>query len=327
MKALGLLSGGLDSTLAMKLILDQGIEVFAVKYSSPFCQCDQGGACQAAEVAGKLDIPLKIIQKGESYLEIVRNPKYGHGSGINPCIDCRIFMFKNAVQYAEEIGASFIFTGEVLGQRPMSQHLRAMQIIEKESGLAGKLVRPLCARLLPETEAEKNGWLDREKLLGFQGRTRKPQIALADDLGITGYACPAGGCLLTDKNYARKMRDLFVHSDTVTMRDAQLLKIGRHFRIGGCKIIAGRNERDNTLLAAMIDERDYRFEVPEIGSPLVLLRMNGSDEPPVQIAAEITAAYSDAESGPVGVSAKRDGCEKTIEVELKDKAQFSGYFI
>lgn len=178
MKALALLSGGLDSTLAAKLILNQGIEVVALKFTSPFCLYDQKGKCYALGVAKEFKIPLKIVNKGKEYLRIIRKPKFGYGSGMNPCIDCRIFMLKKAKRYAREIGARFIFTGEVLKERPMSQHRGALKIIEKEAGLEGKIVRPLSAKLLPETEAERKGWIDRNKLLGIRGRGRKPQIAL-----------------------------------------------------------------------------------------------------------------------------------------------------
>jgi len=191
MKAIGLLSGGLDSTLAVRMIVDQGVEVIAVKFTSPFCQCDSGGCCHAAEQARRMGIPLKTFAKGDDYLEVVRHPKHGWGSGINPCIDCRIFMLKKTVEYMREIGASFLFTGEVLGQRPMSQHRRALNLIERESGLVNKILRPLSAQLLPPTEAELNGWVDRAKLLAVSGRSRKPQMALAKELEVTDTPCPA----------------------------------------------------------------------------------------------------------------------------------------
>ncbi|MHA1263211.1 MAG: hypothetical protein ACTSSA_14200, partial [Candidatus Freyarchaeota archaeon] len=157
--------------------------------TSPFCLCDRKGRCFAVEVAEKLNVPLRMMYKGQEYLRVIRNPKYGYGSGMNPCIDCRIFMLKKAKRYAEEIDASFIFTGEVLDERPMSQHYRALKIIEREAGLEGKIVRPLSAKLLPKTEAEKKGWIDRNKLLAIRGRSRKPQIALAEKLGISDYPC------------------------------------------------------------------------------------------------------------------------------------------
>ncbi|MDR2849274.1 MAG: hypothetical protein LBW77_01845 [Verrucomicrobiota bacterium] len=232
MKAIGLLSGGLDSTLAVKIIMDMGIEVVAVKYTSPFCQCDSGGCCHAAEVARQLGVPLKTVPKGDDYLEVVRHPRHGYGTAVNPCIDCRIFMFSKAKALLDELGAAFLFTGEVLGQRPMSQHRRAIDLIERESGLEGKIVRPLSAQHFEPTEAERNGWIDRAKLLDIHGRGRRPQLALASTFGIEGFGCPAGGCLLTDKHFAAKLRDLFAHQERVVMQDIALLKLGRHFRAG-----------------------------------------------------------------------------------------------
>lgn len=171
-KALALISGGLDSTLAVKLILDQGLDVEAVNFVSPFCLCRKGG-CGAVEVAKNLNIQLKTIIVGEEYLRVVRRPRFGYGKNMNPCIDCRIFMLKKARKYAREIGASFIFTGEVLGQRPMSQHGKALGVIEEEAGLKGKILRPLSAKLLPPTEVEKKRLVNGERLLGIEGRSRK----------------------------------------------------------------------------------------------------------------------------------------------------------
>ncbi len=230
-KALALLSGGLDSTLATKLILQQGIEVKALNFVTPFCLCGKGG-CGAAEVAKELGIPIKIMIVGQEYLRILRKPKHGYGKNMNPCIDCRIFMLKKAKQQAKEMGASFIFTGEVLGERPMSQHVHALRLIEKEAGLEGKILRPLSAKLLKETEAEKKGLVSRERLLDINGRSRKRQFALAKHFMIANYPCPAGGCLLTCKEFASKLRDLFAHKTRVTLKDVSLLKVGRHFRHG-----------------------------------------------------------------------------------------------
>lgn len=293
MKALGLLSGGLDSTLAVKLILDQGIDVVALKFTSPFCTCDQRGRCYAADVAKRLKIPLINLHKGEEYLNVIRNPKYDYGSGMNPCIDCRIFMFKKAKEVTEKIGASFIFTGEVLGERPMSQHRRALKIIERETGLEGMVLRPLSARLLPETILEKKKWVDRSKLLGIRGRSRKPQIELAAKLSLEDYPCPSGGCLLTQKEFASKVKDLFEHEKNISMRDILLLKIGRHFRFGQNKIIVGRNKEENKRLLLLKYPDDYSFEVPGYGSPITILQ-GSKDEKAIMIAARLTARYSDA---------------------------------
>jgi tRNA-specific 2-thiouridylase len=250
-KALALLSGGLDSTLAVRLILDQGIGVEALNFVSPFCLCGKGG-CGASETAKQLGVPLKVISVGEEYLKVIRKPKHGYGRNMNPCIDCRIFMLKKAKKYAEKSGASFIFTGEVLDERPMSQHYTALKAIEKEAELKNEILRPLSAKLLPETLIEKKGLVNREKLLAIRGRSRKPQIELAKRFSIADYPCPAGGCLLTYKEFANKLRDLFTHKKRVSVADVNMLKVGRHFRFGKNKIIVGRNETENKILTAKL---------------------------------------------------------------------------
>ena len=292
-KALAMLSGGLDSRLAAKLILDQGIDVVAINFTSPFCMCNQKGKCVSADAAKQLNIPLKTIPKGEEYIKVIRKPKYGYGSGVNPCLDCRIFTLKKAKNYAKKIGAKFIFTGEVYDQRPMSQRAKAMKIIERDSGLEGKLLRPLSAKLLPETEAEKKGWVDRKKLLGMKGRTRRPQISLAKRFGLVDYPCPSGGCLLTYKEFAKKARDLFSHKKTISLMDMKLLKYGRHFRSGENKIIVGRRESENKALLSLKFPGDYVFEVPDCGSPITLLQ-GEKIKKAIELAASLTARYSDA---------------------------------
>jgi tRNA-specific 2-thiouridylase len=207
-RAIALLSGGLDSTLAVKLILEQGIEVEAMNFVTPFCTCNRQGRCEAQHVADRFDLPVKVIGLVEEFFQVVRRPRYGYGSGMNPCLDCRILMFFRARERMEEVDAVFVFTSEVLGERPMSQRREAMRLIERESGLDGWLLRPLSARLLPPTIPEKEGLVDRDKLLAIEGRSRKPQMALAEQYHINDYSCPAGGCRLTDPGFARRMRDL-----------------------------------------------------------------------------------------------------------------------
>lgn len=318
-KALVLLSGGLDSTLAMRLLLDQGVDVEAVNFVTPFCLCRRGG-CGAYEVARKFNIPLKVINVGMEYLKVVRKPKFGYGRGMNPCIDCRIFMLKKAKKYAEEINASFIVTGEVLDERPMSQHRRALEIIEREAGLKGKILRPLSAKLLPKTEAEVKGWIDREKLLGIRGRSRKKQIELAKSFGIKDYPCPAGGCLLTYKEFANKLRDLLNHKKRISLRDVQLLKVGRHFRLCKSKIIVGRNENENKRLLELKAESDYYFEVEGCGSPVTLLQGPKTKQAIIK-AAQLTAFYSDCKSGEVTVNYGRRNLEKQISVKIPSREE------
>ena len=324
MKAIGLLSGGLDSTLAVRLVTELGIEVIAVKFTSPFCQCDSGGCCHAAEVARQMGLELKTFAKGDDYLDVVRHPKHGYGVGMNPCIDCRIFMFKKAKAYMEETGAAFLFTGEVLGQRPMSQHRRAIEVIEEESGLAGKIVRPLSAHHMEPTEAERNGWVDREKLLGFQGRSRKPQIALAEEYGITGFACPAGGCLLTDQNFSAKLRDLFAHRDKIGMRDIGLLKIGRHFRLGESKIVCARNEAECGALRLRAGERELLFEAVGCMGPVVLLE-GPAGEGAIRLALAVASAYSGGDAKEITVRQWGRGNELETRVARSERNSMAQY--
>lgn len=316
-KALGLLSGGLDSALAVKLLLDQGLEVEAINFVSPFCLCSKGG-CGAVKVAKNLNVPLKIISVGEEYLKVVRNPRFGYGKNMNPCIDCRIFMLKKAKRYSRESGAAFIFTGEVLGQRPMSQHGRTLGIIEEQAGLKGKIVRPLCAKLLPLTEAEKKGLVDRERLLGIEGRSRRRQLSLARELKVTDYSCPGGGCLLTYKEFALKLKDFFEHKKRVSLEDVQLLKLGRHFRFGKNKIIVGRDEAENNLLSKLKKPADYRFEAQDTGSPITLLQGPKTEEA-IEEAASLTAYYSDKKQGGVIVKFGKEEMCKSFMVEAPSR--------
>jgi tRNA U34 2-thiouridine synthase MnmA/TrmU len=318
-KALALLSGGLDSILATELILKQGIDVITINFTSPFCLCRKGG-CGATEAAKQLGVPLKVMNVGDEYLKMVRKPKHGYGRHMNPCIDCRIFIVKKAKKYAKEIGASFIFTGEVLDERPMSQHSRAMKIIEEETGLKGKILRPLSARVLPETIIEKKGLVNREKLLDIRGRSRKPQIKLAEEFSIKDYPCPAGGCLLTYKEYANKLRDLFEHKKRCSMADVSLLKVGRHFRFGKSKIIVGRNETENKILTAKRARNDYYFEVPDVGGPTTVLQ-GPKTKNAIRTAAALTASYSDAKSDKVTVNFGRESTDKSIIVSIPTRAE------
>ncbi len=318
-KALALLSGGLDSTLAAKLILNQGIDIVAINFVTPFCLCRKDG-CGATEAAKQLDVPLKVVNVGDEYLRMVRKPKHGYGKNMNPCIDCRIFIVKKAKKYAKEIGASFIFTGEVLDERPMSQHSRAMKIIEEEAGLKGKILRPLSAKLLPETVMEKKGLVDREKLIDIRGRSRKPQIKLAEEFNIENYPSPAGGCLLTYKEYANKLRDLFKHKKRSSMADVFLLKVGRHFRFGKNKIIVGRNEAENKILTVKKAPNDYYFEVPDIGGPITVLQ-GAKTKNAIKAAAALTALYSDAKSDKATVNFGRKTLDKSIIVSVPTRAE------
>ncbi|HIE14447.1 TPA: DUF814 domain-containing protein [Candidatus Bathyarchaeota archaeon] len=290
-KALALLSGGLDSMLAVKLILGQGIDVEAVNFMTPFCLCNR---CSLNKFVEKLKIKVHRIFLGQEFLDIIVDPPHGYGSQMNPCLDCRILMFKKAKELAEKIKADFIVTGEVLDERPFSQRLRAMLLIEKEAGLEGKVLRPLSAKLLPESEPERKGLVDRRKLLAIRGRRRLPQLNLARKLGLEDFPNPAGGCLLTDPKFAERLRDHLKHEGKLTMDDVILLRTGRHFRINGNKIIVGRNENENKRLLTISKARDIPyFEVIRYKGPITLLL--GKTEPQtLNIAASITVRYSDA---------------------------------
>jgi len=317
-KAVALLSGGLDSILATEMIVKQGIDVTAFNVRSPFCLCKKDG-CAAVDAAKQLNVPLKMVAAGNDYLRMLRNPKHGYGRNMNPCIDCRIFLFKKAKKYAREIGAGFLFTGEVLDERPMSQHYSALKLIEKEAGLKGKILRPLSARLLPETEAEKKRLVDRAKLLDIQGRSRKPQFKLAEEFNIKDFPCPSGGCLLTYEEYAKKIRDLFTHKKRVSMADIALLRVGRHFRFGENKIIVGRDETENKILNARKNRSELYFELADIVGPVTILQ-GPKTKKAIEAAAQLTAFYSDAKTGEVKVNFGREKLDKTVLVTLPAKA-------
>ena len=292
-KAIALLSGGLDSTLAIKAVLEQGIEVEAINFVTPFCTCSpKSGTCLISKtVADNLGIMLEVKNVSREYLEIIKYPRFGYGKNMNPCIDCRIFMFKKAAERMKISGASFIITGEVLGERPMSQRRDAMNIIERESHLKGLILRPLSAKLLEPSIPEKEGLVDREKLLAIQGRSRKPQLKLAEEWDITDYACPAGGCLLTDKGFARRLRDLMNENIQFTLNDIHLLKIGRHLRLSDkVKAVIGRNESENKKLMTFAEEGDCVIEKNGLTGPLTVLKGEISDEIKL-LAGSITASY------------------------------------
>jgi tRNA-specific 2-thiouridylase len=296
MKAIALLSGGLDSTLAARVVMEQGVGLEALNFMTLFCTCTHRGAtCLASQKAVEtLGIPLKVMNVSDEYLRVVKHPKHGYGRNMNPCIDCRIFMLQKAKVHMEESGASFIVTGEVLGQRPMSQRRDAMRLIEEEAGLEGFILRPLSAKVLPVTVPEKEGWIDREKLLKIQGRSRKPQIDLAEQYAVHDYPCPAGGCLLTDPGFAKRIKDLMDHDIDFSANDVHLLKIGRHFRFSGeVKLVVGRNEEENQKIQTFAQGEDILLKVSNFPGPLSLLR-GKSDEGDIERAAAITVHYGKA---------------------------------
>lgn len=307
-KALVMLSGGLDSSLAVKMMQQQGLEVEAITFSTPFCRgdCGKGCASDPREVGERLGVRVKLAHLGREYLEMVKKPKHGYGSQMNPCVDCRIMMFNRAREYMDACKASFIVTGEVVGQRPSSQTMKALRIIEEETGLKGLILRPLSAKALPFTIPEHEGWVDRRMLKGLRGRSRKSQMELAKKYGLTGYPNPSGGCRLTDYFFARRLRDLLQHEPNATLDDADLLMVGRHFRLSPeAKLVVGRNKGENERLQALAKLSDIFIQVRGHLGPLGLLRGRAGEEL-VTLSARIVARYSDAPK------------EGAIEVEVRD---------
>ncbi len=311
-KAVALFSGGLDSTLAILVMLRQGIDVTAITFLNHFgCDISDKSSCSKDpfSAAEKFGFEVKLSHLSEKFLDIVKNPKYGHGKNMNPCIDCRILMLKEAREFMNLTGADFIITGEVLGQRPMSQRKNTFPLIDKEARVKGYVLRPLSAKLLDVTIPEQMGIVNRDMLYDFNGRTRKPQMALAKEFGLTDYPTPAGGCLLTEPNYAFRLKELLAYNKDPEFKDINLLRIGRHFRFSHeCKIIVGRNKEENDTLISLSDSRDHILKVEGYGSPITLIAGKATNEA-LAVAASMCARYSDAKHLPevnVTVSMKEE---------------------
>jgi hypothetical protein len=321
-KGLALLSGGLDSTLAVKMMVDQGLEIEAFHFTTPFCSCE---VCAVNRLGEELGIPVHFVNAGQDFLDMVADPTHGYGTQMNPCIDCRIHMLRKAKKIGDEIGAEFYITGEVLGQRPFSQRRRAMALIESEAGLNGKILRPLSAKLLPKTDIEEGGIVDREALYAFKGRRRVPQMKLAEELGVQDYSCPAGGCLLTDPHFAKKLRDTLTHEGRLNLEDTIFLRLGRHFRLEGVKAIIGRDERENKILEALAQRRELAWmEVDGHMGPVTTL-LGEPNKEILRIAAAITARYSDAPQDmivKVKCNVREIGIIETTSMSDKDLEQY-----
>lgn len=298
-KVVALLSGGLDSQLAVKMMQKQGFEVSAVAIRTPFCDFDCGRGCgfEIRERADDLNVNLKTVYLGDEYISMLKSPKYGRGAGFNPCVDCRAMMFDAAKEHMKEIGADFVISGEVVGQRPMSQHRKALKTIEKESGLEGKIVRPLSGGLLPSTDPERNGLIRREDLGMVRGRSRKPQLAMAREYGIEDPPNAGGGCLLTDPGFGLRAKDLFGHTETPTINDIDLLKLGRHHRLDDqTKMVVGRNKAENETIHMLALPEDILLEARDFVGPTTILR-GGTAPEHVEFAASVTLKYSDSPGG------------------------------
>jgi tRNA-specific 2-thiouridylase len=297
MKALALISGGLDSILAAKALKEMGIDVVGVYFKTPFCLRKKKNTATPTELAKELSrdagIELKTVELGDEFLEIVRRPKHGYGKNINPCIDCKILMLGKAREMMESLGASFLISGEVLGQRPMSQHHPALDMISKEARVEGILLRPLSAKHLEPTIPEQKGWVEREKLFDFTGRTRRPQMELAVMLGVIDYPNASGGCLLTDPLFTKRLRDLMKFG-VYDLQNVALLKVGRHYRFShDAKLIVGRDEAENSDIEKLAQDGDTLFVPPEdLAGPSALARGNFSDDQ-LKLSAGIIARYCD----------------------------------
>lgn len=314
-KVVALLSGGLDSRLAVKMMQNQGFDVTAVAIKTPFCDFDCGRGCgfEIRETADSLGVDLKTVYLGDDYIEMLKHPKHGFGSGMNPCIDCRSMMFKAGKKVMDEIGAEFIISGEVLGQRPMSQFAPALKTIEKESGLEGIIVRPLSAALLPPTKPELDGIIKRENLGMIRGRSRKEQLKMAHEFGFDNPPNAGGGCLLTDPAFAIRAKDLFKHTENPNTNDIDLLKIGRHFRFDGTtKFIVGRHKDENEMIKALALPGDVLFDAKDHVGPISLLRGQDSEKN-MKLAAAIALRYSDAPRDKDGtILAEKNGTKTEI---------------
>lgn len=307
---ISLLSGGLDSILSTKIILKQGIKVLGIAFETPFFN-----AQKARKAADFIGIPLITLNITNEHLAMLKAPRYGYGRNMNPCIDCHALMLKKAGQKMGEVDADFLFTGEVLGQRPMSQTKQSLHIVSKLSGYEGYVLRPLSAKLLPETIPEREGRIARELLLDIEGRGRKRQIAMAEEYEITDYSSSAGGCLLTDPSFSKRLKDLFDNNADFKIRDLELLKSGRHLRLDEeTKIIVGRNQKDNDAIENLTEDGDMVITMRDFPGPVTLVPY-GCNEKKLQLAAAICARYSDAPDGEKATAqCSAEGTLKLIEV-------------
>jgi tRNA-uridine 2-sulfurtransferase len=314
-KAIALFSGGLDSILAAEFVRRQNIDVLCITFTTPFFD-----AKKAQAAAGQINLPLVIQDITAEHLAMLKSPRYGYGRNMNPCIDCHTLMLNIAGRKMEETGSDFIITGEVLGQRPMSQNKQSLHTVAKNSGYQDYIVRPLSAGLLEPVKVQKENRIGGVQLLSLQGRGRKEQIKMAADFGIRDYAPPAGGCLLTDPIFSRRLRDLFAHQGDRNFRDFDLLKYGRHFRVGDeSKVIVGRNSADNEALGKLALPDDLIFNMAEFPGPLVIVPY-GNDETDERIAAALCVRYSDAPNdAEAEVLCQHKNSSKTIKARAAAK--------
>ncbi|PID74964.1 MAG: thiamine biosynthesis protein [Desulfobacterales bacterium] len=321
-KALALFSGGLDSILAARVVMEQGVNVEAVQFVTPFFNYDILDDIEAHKkrIKSKFGIDVFVEDLSDGYLRLLHNPEHGFGKNFNPCIDCKILMFTRAKELLEEKGASFLISGEVLGQRPMSQRRDTLNVIERDSETRSLLLRPLCAKLMKETEAEQEGWVDREKLYRISGRGRSAQIALAAEYGIVDYPAPAGGCILADPILSRRIKQLYsrenmLHSVDVNVFDIRGLLVGRQMMLpGGGWLIVGRDEKENDKLLKLVQPGDVQLYMEEWPGPAAILKKvseyPGEDarKEKIQLAASLVVSYG--KKLPPGVMSREVTCRQ-----------------
>jgi len=317
-RAIGLMSGGLDSCLAVKIIQEQNIEVLALSFETPFFS-----AQKSIVMCGYLNVPIRVIDFTEEHLQMLKNPRYGYGKNMNPCIDCHGLMFKKAGELMHLEKFDFIFTGEVLNERPMSQNSRALRIVEKLSGLKGFILRPLSAKLLDETVPELEGKVDRTRLLDICGKGRLRQMELAANYGLTDYPTPAGGCLLTDINFSKRLRDFLSICENPSRNTLDILKYGRILKLSEkARLIVGRNENENNKITELAEYDDILIDAADFPGPTGLLMFEKNDGL-IKLSAEIIAAFSKTENNnQVSVTCG----DKNILVDKKDKSLYAALY-
>lgn len=324
MKAIALFSGGLDSTLAMKLIIDQGIEVIACNINTGFGSTKDRRA-HMQNMCDQVGAQLRIIDIQSEYLQdVLFDPKHGYGKNFNPCIDCHAKMFEVAKRIMEAEGASFLLSGEVMGQRPMSQNREALQTVLNESNCEGLLLRPMSAKHLAPTIAETEGWVDRDKLEAIQGRSRERQFELAKKYNLTDFESPGGGCLLTDENFTKKMHD-YLKYDTFEVKDIPVIKYGRQLRLpDGAKLVVGRDEHDNKKIEAVDNDKYVHISTLDMPGPHSLLSRNAS-ETDRELAIRLVLTYSRTQPDQ-SYTIAIDG-EKVTAQPFEDKKAPHAYFV
>ncbi len=311
-KCIVMFSGGLDSVIATHLLMQQGLDVTALHFVLPF-QSGIGLRHQTVrDYSERLGVPFELVEEGGEFLEMVKNPSFGYGKNANPCVDCRIHRLGKAANIMRERGASFLATGEVVGQRPMSQRRECLDTVMRQSGLEGYLLRPLCAQLLPPTIPEEKGWVDRSKLLSIKGRGRKEQLAYAKLHGLS-HASPGGGCLLTEKETGRRFTDLREHDPEFSLRDFKLLAFGRHFRLGDqVRLIVGRTHAENQYLEKLVESENTHLTTTDTPGPTGVIRGTATEDH-LKTAASLVARYSkEREKNNVRVSVRRGTGEESV---------------